>query len=218
MDVGRLGDGAGGGWTAPLYWRERDGAWFQFGPGGLAPLEPDAPVRHVSWYEADAFARWSQARLPTEVEWEAASANPAMHRNDRPCLAMDRKRLPALSGVPRGAGRDRRIQRKVHDQPDGAARRLAGHPGTVIRARPTGISSTPTNDGSSAAFVWQKTYNGRLMCQTILDLSRRRRGRTSLMTALAGLTATPRHCRRSCSMMTKAAGCSTRSPGCRSIT
>jgi ergothioneine biosynthesis protein EgtB len=65
-------------WLAPLYWREQDGEWFQFGPNGLAPLVLDAPVRHISWYEADAFARWSQARLPTEAEWEAASANPAI--------------------------------------------------------------------------------------------------------------------------------------------
>lgn len=66
------------GWVAPLHWRQRDGAWFQFGPGGLAPLMLDAPVRHISWYEADAFARWSEARLPTEAEWEAASANTAV--------------------------------------------------------------------------------------------------------------------------------------------
>jgi ergothioneine biosynthesis protein EgtB len=66
------------GWTAPLHWRAFDGAWFQAGPGGLAPLVPDAPVRHISWYEADAFARWSNARLPTEFEWEAASANPSI--------------------------------------------------------------------------------------------------------------------------------------------
>jgi ergothioneine biosynthesis protein EgtB len=63
-------------WSSPALWRERDGVWFQMGPGGLAPLDPDAPVRHVSWYEADAFARWSGARLPTEFEWEAASDHP----------------------------------------------------------------------------------------------------------------------------------------------
>lgn len=64
------------GWVAPLHWRDQDGAWVQAGPGGLAPLIPQAPVRHVSWYEADAFARWSGCRLPTEFEWEAASFDP----------------------------------------------------------------------------------------------------------------------------------------------
>ena len=61
-------------WKSPLYWEEIDGAYIEHTLGGRRPLPPHAPLTHVSFFEADAYARWRGMRLPSEAEWEHAAS------------------------------------------------------------------------------------------------------------------------------------------------
>jgi hypothetical protein len=68
-------------WRAPFYWQELDGVWFEHTLHGTFPVNPALPVSHVSFYEAEAFARWAGERLPTESEWEIAARRAPVEGN-----------------------------------------------------------------------------------------------------------------------------------------
>ena len=129
------------GWKAPLYWEQNgNGQWRQFFDGSMREIDPAQPVSHVSFFEADAFARWSGKRLPTEQEWEAAATSREVQRGT---MLEDWKFAPQAA---RGDG----LQQILGDVWEWTASPYVGYPG---------FKPAPGLVGE---------YNGKFMCNQMV--------------------------------------------------
>ncbi len=169
------------GWNAPLYWSESDdgGGWSTFTLHGRVPVDEHAPVAHVSFFEADAYARWAGARLPTEHEWEALACSAPIAGNFAEARAFEplpaarhaahdapaqlfgdvwewtRSEYAPYPGFRVAPRRGRRVQRQVHVQPVRAARRLVrdaalAHPRDLPQLLPAGSAMAVQRDSPGA--------------------------------------------------------------------
>jgi ergothioneine biosynthesis protein EgtB len=126
-------------WQAPLYWMKRDGAWWNFTLSGFRSVGESEPVTHVSYFEADAFANWSGARLPTEFEWEHAATDLSIEGN----FVESEQFHPQVSSV---SAQDRHPDQMFGDVWEWTRSGYAPYPG--YRAAPGALGE----------------YNGKFMC------------------------------------------------------
>jgi ergothioneine biosynthesis protein EgtB len=126
-------------WQAPLYWTQRDGAWWQFTLSGFRAVEESVPVTHVSYFEADAYANWAGARLPTEFEWERAALDCPVEGNFVEGENFHPRALPA-------SGHNRDLHQMFGDVWEWTRSAYSPYPG--YRAAPGALGE----------------YNGKFMC------------------------------------------------------
>jgi ergothioneine biosynthesis protein EgtB len=132
-------------WNAPLYWTKRDGAWWNFTLSGLRPVDQSEPVTHVSYFEADAYANWAGARLPTEFEWERAALSCPIEGN----FVETERFHPVAAGsavLADKAGKDQRLHQMFGDVWEWTRSAYSPYPG--YRAGPGALGE----------------YNGKFMC------------------------------------------------------
>lgn len=127
-------------WQKPLYWRQSNADWLEFSLYGLQPLDRDAPVAHLSYFEADAYATWAGKRLPTEAEWEHAAAGQPITGN----------LLDAAHFTPVAGSSSESLQQLYGDVWEWTASPYSPYPGFKPPAGPVG------------------EYNGKFMCNQMV--------------------------------------------------
>jgi ergothioneine biosynthesis protein EgtB len=133
-------------WEAPLYWTKRDGTWWNFTLSGFRPVDLSEPVTHISYFEADAYANWAGARLPTEFEWERAASGCPMEGNFVEDELFHPAAVPSTVSADTAA-RELRLHRMFGDVWEWTRSAYSPYPG--YRAAPGALGE----------------YNGKFMCK-----------------------------------------------------
>jgi formylglycine-generating enzyme required for sulfatase activity len=151
-------------WAQPMYWRKSEGGWSEFTLRGLQPLDPAATACHLSHFEADAYANWAGARLPTEFEWEVASPS-IEHGEVWEWTSSSYGPYPGFKpGVEKTRARSASTTASSCQTSTCCAAARARHRRSTFAAA-TGISSRRLRAGSSAAYASRaiSRLEGRMM-------------------------------------------------------